>query len=47
LAVVTAQTAELNNESTALNILSTRLTDSVTLIEALGGSWNVSQLPSD
>ncbi len=39
LAVVVIQAAALNNERTALNILSRRLTASVVLIKALGGGW--------
>jgi outer membrane protein TolC len=44
--VITAQTAALSNEESALTIRQTRLTDSVTLIEALGGGWDTTQLPS-
>jgi NodT family efflux transporter outer membrane factor (OMF) lipoprotein len=44
LAVVVLQAAQLNNERTALSILSRRLTASVTLIKALGGGWNASNL---
>ena len=47
LNVVTAQTAALTNERTALTVLSNRLTANVTIIKALGGSWDTSQLPSD
>jgi len=47
LNVVTAQTAALSNERTALTVLSNRLTANVTMIKALGGSWDTSQLPSD
>jgi len=47
LTVVSAQAAALSNERTALTVLSSRLTASVTLIKALGGSWGASQLPSD
>ena len=39
LAVVVIQAAALNNERTALSILSRRLTASVVLIKALGGGW--------
>jgi NodT family efflux transporter outer membrane factor (OMF) lipoprotein len=39
LAVVVIQAAALNNERTALSILSRRLTASVILIKALGGGW--------
>jgi outer membrane protein TolC len=44
--VITAQTTALSNEESALSIRQTRLTDSVALIEALGGGWDTTQLPS-
>ncbi len=44
--VVTAQTTALADEESALSIRQTRLTDSVALIEALGGGWDTTQLPS-
>lgn len=43
--VITAQTTRLSSEETALNVLRSRLTASVTLIEDLGGGWSASQLP--
>lgn len=43
--VITAQTATLSNEQTALSIRQNRLTASVTLIQALGGGWERSLLP--
>jgi outer membrane protein TolC len=43
--VITAQTALLSNQETALTIQQNRLTASVSLIEALGGGWDSSQLP--
>jgi NodT family efflux transporter outer membrane factor (OMF) lipoprotein len=45
LEVVTAQTAALTNERTAATILGNRLNAAVLLIKALGGGWNVAQLP--
>jgi len=42
--VITAQTTRLNSEETALNVLSSRLTASVAMIEALGGGWHASAL---
>jgi NodT family efflux transporter outer membrane factor (OMF) lipoprotein len=42
--VISAQTARLNAEQTALNVLSSRLTASVALIQDLGGGWNASEL---
>ncbi len=44
--VVLAQTTALSNEQTALSILQSQFTAGVTLIGALGGGWDVSQLPS-
>lgn len=44
ISVITAQTTLLSAEETALNVLLTRLTASVTLIEAVGGGWDSSQL---
>ncbi len=43
--VITAQTAALGDEETALNIRQSRLIAGVSLIEALGGGWNFSRLP--
>ncbi len=42
--VISAQTARLNAEQTALNLLSSRLQASVALIQDLGGGWDDSQL---
>jgi NodT family efflux transporter outer membrane factor (OMF) lipoprotein len=47
LNVVTAQTTLLDNQRTALNLQMEQMTDSVQLIEALGGGWDASQLPSE
>lgn len=46
LEVITAQNAALSNEVAAVNILGRRMAATVLLIEALGGGWNVSGLPS-
>ncbi len=46
LNVIVAQTALLNNRQTLVNIRAQLMTASVQLIEALGGGWDVSQLPS-
>jgi NodT family efflux transporter outer membrane factor (OMF) lipoprotein len=45
--VITEQTQLLGDEQTALAIQQSRLVASVTLIEALGGGWRASDLPSD
>jgi NodT family efflux transporter outer membrane factor (OMF) lipoprotein len=45
LNVIIAQTAALNNERTAITIMGNRFNAAVLLIKALGGGWNVSQLP--
>ena len=45
LQVITAQTAWLNEERVAVDLLTRRMTASVSLIEALGGGWDSSQLP--
>jgi NodT family efflux transporter outer membrane factor (OMF) lipoprotein len=45
--VITEQTLLLGDEQTALAIQQSRLVASVTLIEALGGGWRASDLPSD
>jgi NodT family efflux transporter outer membrane factor (OMF) lipoprotein len=45
LQVLTAQTIELANERNAIDILRRRLDASVLLIKALGGGWDISNLP--
>jgi NodT family efflux transporter outer membrane factor (OMF) lipoprotein len=45
LQVITAQTTELANERNGIDIQRRRLDASVLLIKALGGGWNVSNLP--
>jgi NodT family efflux transporter outer membrane factor (OMF) lipoprotein len=45
LEVTTAQTAALSDEVTAVNILGRRMVNAVTLVQALGGGWNSSELP--
>ena len=45
LEVTTAQSAALGNERSAVDVLTRRLAARVLLIKALGGIWNVSQLP--
>ena len=44
--VIVAQTAELTNEKTLLDIRSRQLAASVLLIKALGGGWKSADLPS-
>ena len=44
LNVITAQTTALSDELTAVTIRTNRMTDSVLLIEALGGGWDTSKL---
>jgi NodT family efflux transporter outer membrane factor (OMF) lipoprotein len=46
LNVITAQTTLLSNQQTAVNLRMEQMTASVQLIEALGGGWNATQLPS-
>lgn len=43
--VLAAQNARLNNEQTMLMVRQSRIDASIALIHALGGGWNVSQLP--
>jgi NodT family efflux transporter outer membrane factor (OMF) lipoprotein len=45
LEVITAQSAALSNEVTAVNILGRRMANTVLLIQALGGGWDRSTLP--
>jgi NodT family efflux transporter outer membrane factor (OMF) lipoprotein len=46
LNVITAQTALLSNQEAAVNLRIQQMTASSGLIQALGGGWNASQLPS-
>lgn len=46
LQVITSQTSLLQNQRTAVDILTGRMVASVSLIQALGGGWDASQLPS-
>jgi hypothetical protein len=43
--VITAQSAALADEVTAVNILGRRMANTVLLIQALGGGWDRSTLP--
>ena len=45
LNVITAQTTFLSNQQTEVNLRILQMTTSVGLIKALGGGWNVSQIP--
>ena len=47
LNVFTAQSVLLTNQQTVIALRVQQITSSVQLIEALGGGWNVSQLPSE
>jgi NodT family efflux transporter outer membrane factor (OMF) lipoprotein len=44
--VMTAQTTLLSNQQTLTNLQVEQMSDSVQLIEALGGGWDRSQLPT-
>ncbi|MFT8656274.1 MAG: efflux transporter outer membrane subunit [Acetobacter papayae] len=44
--VITAEVTALSNAETALQIQQSRMVDSVSLIEALGGGWDAASLPS-
>jgi NodT family efflux transporter outer membrane factor (OMF) lipoprotein len=46
LNVITAQTALFTNQQTAVNLRIQAMNSNVQLIEALGGGWNASQLPT-
>jgi outer membrane protein TolC len=45
LEVITAQSAALADEVTAVTILGRRMANTVLLIQALGGGWDRSSLP--
>jgi NodT family efflux transporter outer membrane factor (OMF) lipoprotein len=47
LDVSTAQTSLLTQQQTAVTLRTQQMTSNVQLIEALGGGWNQSQLPSE
>ena len=46
LNVITAQTSLLSNQETAVNLRTQQMNSSVGLIQALGGGWEASQLPT-
>jgi NodT family efflux transporter outer membrane factor (OMF) lipoprotein len=46
LQVITAETTELSNERNGIDILRRRMDASVLLVKALGGGWEVSDLPT-
>ena len=46
LNVITAQTTLLGAQQTAVNLHIQQMTSSVSLVEALGGGWDSTQLPS-
>jgi len=46
LDVISAETALLSNQQTMVNLRLQQITASVQLVEALGGGWDKTQLPS-
>jgi outer membrane protein TolC len=46
LQVITVQSIALQDERSAVDVQTRRMTASVLLIEALGGGWDVSTLPT-
>jgi outer membrane protein TolC len=46
LQVITLQVIALQDEKTAVDILTRRMEASVSLVQALGGGWDASRLPS-
>ena len=46
LEVITAQTTQLSNERTAADITAREFVSSVQLVEALGGGWDTTKLPT-
>ena len=46
LQVITTQSIALQDERSAIDLLTKRMTSSVLLIQALGGGWNASSLPT-
>ena len=46
LNVIVAQTIVLSNRITAINILGRRMTAAALLVMALGGGWDITQLPA-
>jgi outer membrane protein TolC len=46
LQVITSETTALTNERNAIDILRRRMDASVLLVKALGGGWDVSDLPT-
>jgi len=46
LSVITAQTTLLSNQQTSVSLRMQQMTASAQLVEALGGGWNASQLPT-
>lgn len=47
LQVINAQTVALANERNNVDILRRHMVASVLLVKALGGGWNVSELPKE
>ncbi len=47
LDVITVETTALSNERALVDLLNRRLSSSVLLVKALGGGWDVSQLPDN
>jgi outer membrane protein TolC len=47
LNVFTAETSLLGSQETAITLRLQQITNSIQMIEALGGGWDVQQLPSE